>query len=195
MNVKNYETYLGNIIFNSRTNDKNIDNRRNQGLAAISQIVSMLNLISLGHYHFEISLILRDSILISKLTFNSEIWYNLTKTQIIKLEQIHEMYMRKVFNVARTAPKEGLYIECGKMPIKFIIKMRRMMFHWHIMSRNKNELLFKIYTAQKLASSVHDRVHQIDKDKEELNLELSDEEIRSMTKQQFKKLLKQKIEN
>ena len=54
MNVKNYETYLGNIIFNSRTNDKNIDNRRNQGLAAISQIISMLNLISLGHYYFEI---------------------------------------------------------------------------------------------------------------------------------------------
>ena len=37
-------------------------------------------------------------------------------------------------------------------------------------------------------------MHQIDKDKEELNLELSDEEIRSMTKQQFKKLLKEKIE-
>ena len=194
MNVKNYETCLGDVICNSGTNDKNIDNRRNQGLAAISQIVSMLNLISLGHCYFEISLILRDSILISKLTFNSEIWYNLTKVQINKLEQIDEMYMRKVFNVARTVPKEGLYIECGKMPIKFIIKMRRMMFLWHILSRNKDELLFKFYTAQKLAPSIHDWVHQIDKDKEELNLELSDEEIRSMTKQQFKKLLKQKIE-
>ena len=43
MNVKNHETYLGDIICNSGTNDKNIENRKNQGIVAISQIVSMLN--------------------------------------------------------------------------------------------------------------------------------------------------------
>ena len=58
------------------------------GLAAINQINSMLNLTSLGHFFFEISLVLRDSILINKLVFNSEVWYHVYKAQIEKLEQI-----------------------------------------------------------------------------------------------------------
>ena len=75
MKVKSYETYLGDIICKSGSNDRNIDFRRNQGLSAISEISSMLDRVSLGHFHFQISLILRDSVLMSKLVFNSEIWY------------------------------------------------------------------------------------------------------------------------
>ena len=90
LNVKEYETYLGDIICNTGSNEKNIENRKHQGLAAINQINSMLNLKSLGHFYFEISLILRDTILISKLVFNSEVWYNVHKAQIEKLEQIDE---------------------------------------------------------------------------------------------------------
>ena len=129
MKVKSYETYLGDIICNSDNNDRNIDHRRNQGLAAVSEVTSMLDRVSLGHFHFEISLILRDSILISKLVFNSEIWYNLTNQQLVKLEQIDEMFLRQVFNVAKSTPREGLYIECGRLPIQFIVKMRRLIFH------------------------------------------------------------------
>ena len=47
---------------------------------------------SLGHYYFEIALILRESILVSKLVFNSEVWYNLSIKQLKKLEQVDEKY-------------------------------------------------------------------------------------------------------
>ena len=194
MNVKEYETYLGDKICRTGTNDKNIENRKNQGVSAVSQIQSMLNQISLGHYHFEISLILRDTILISKLVFNSEIWYNLTNPQMVKLEQIDEMYLRQIFEVAKSAPREGLYIECGKLPIKFIIKMRRMMFYWHILHRNENELLYKFFTAQKLAPSVHDWALQIEKDRADINLQISENEIKLMSKEQFRNIVQQKIE-
>ena len=95
----------------------NIEKRKNEGLAAINQISSILNLTSLGHFYFEIALILRQSILISKLVFNSEVWYKVTSKQLEKLEQIDELYMRKILNVAKTTPKVGIYIECGVMPV------------------------------------------------------------------------------
>jgi hypothetical protein len=50
MKVKEYETYLGDIICKTGSNDRNVENRRNQGISAISQIKSMLNRVSLGHY-------------------------------------------------------------------------------------------------------------------------------------------------
>ena len=96
--VKDYETYLGDVITNNGSNDRNIESRRNQGIGAINQINSMLNLTSLGHFYFEIALVLRDAILTSKLVFNSEVWYNLTTPQMEKLEQVDEMYFRKILD-------------------------------------------------------------------------------------------------
>ena len=66
MTVKNHATYLGEIICSSGSNDKNIQNKRNSGLSAVSQIIAMLNQISLGHFYFEIALVLRDTVLIPK---------------------------------------------------------------------------------------------------------------------------------
>ena len=154
----------------------------------------MVERISLGHFHFEISLVLRDSVLMSKLVFNSEIWYNLSNQQLVKLEQVDEMFLRQVFNVAKSTPREGLYIECGKLPVKHLVKMRRLMYYWHIIHRNDDELISKFYTAQSLDPSNGDWVLQVKKDKKDIGLNISEEEIRSMSKDRFKSIVKQKIE-
>ena len=48
LNSKECETYLGDVITKTGSNDENIKHRKNNGLAAISQIISILNLTSLG---------------------------------------------------------------------------------------------------------------------------------------------------
>ena len=60
MDTSEFKTYLGDVICVSGTNKRNIENRRNCAVGSVSQIVSMLDQISLGHYHFEIGLVLRD---------------------------------------------------------------------------------------------------------------------------------------
>ena len=154
----------------------------------------MLTLTSLGHFHFEIALVFCESILISKLIFNSEVWYNVSNKQLEKLEQIDELYFRRILNVAKTAPKVSIYMEFGIMPIRFIIKIRRLLYYWHILQRNKEELIFRFYTAQKCSPSEGDWGNQITKDKADIKLELSDAEIKSMSHYQFKELVKQKVE-
>ena len=109
LNVKEYETYLGDVINRTGSNENNVENRRSLGLAAINQMMSMINLTSLGHFFFEIALILRDSILLSKLVFNSEVWYKVTPKQLEKLEQIDESYFRKIMDVPKTTPKVGMW--------------------------------------------------------------------------------------
>ena len=41
---------------------------------AISQIVAVLNSVALGHLYFQIALLLRESILVTKLVFTAEVW-------------------------------------------------------------------------------------------------------------------------
>ena len=47
---------------------------------------------------------LRDTILVSKLLFSSEVWYNLTEKQVSKLEKVDEMFLRNLFSLAKSAP-------------------------------------------------------------------------------------------
>ena len=72
--------------------------------------------------------------------------------------------------------------------------MRRLLYYWHLLHRDKDELIYKFYSAQKYLPSEGDWILQVKKDLTDLNLELSDSEIRSMSHYQFKKLIRNKIE-
>ena len=107
MMKKDHETYLGDVISSNGKNDKNILNKTNQGVGSVSQIFSMLSQVSLGHFYFEIALIMRDSMLVSKLVSSSEVLYDVTKQEYKKLESVDEMFYRRLFNVQISTPKEN----------------------------------------------------------------------------------------
>ena len=77
------------------------------------------------------------------------------------------------------------------------------MFLKHILNTDKHSLLYKFLQLQKLQPVKNDwvnqivvvwkEINQIKSDKEIINLNLEDEEIEKMSKNQFKKLLKKKI--
>ena len=189
---KSYETYLGDKVCGSGSNSLNIDYKVNQGIGAVSQILSMLNKVSLGHNYFETALVMKESMLVSKLLGNSEIWYNVTKDQYSKLERIDELFMRRIFAVQISVPKESLYIESGCIPVKYLIKVRRMMYWWNICHLNKSELVYKFYTAQQLSSDHGDWVLQVRKDAAEMNLKLYDDQIAKMSQEKFREMVKRK---
>ena len=190
---KQYETYLGDVICSSGSNRKNIEKRTNCGVGAVSQILSTLSQVSLGHFHYEIALIFRDSMLVSKLVFSSEVWYNVKNEQYSKLEEIDEMFMRKIFDLPKSAPQIGLYAECGKIPIRYIIKTRRLLFYWHILHLDNKELLFKIYLAQKFKPGKNDWIMSVYKDMEEIGLKMTEEDIMKISKEKFKDIVQSKV--
>ena len=130
----------------------------------------------------------------NKLVYNSEVWYNVSDDQISKLEQIDEMWMRKLFSLAKSAPKEGIYIESGKMPIRFIVMIRRLMYFWHVLHKNENELVNRFLSAQQIWTGRNDWISQVRKNISEINLKLTDKQITDMKNEEFKKQVKTKVE-
>ena len=193
INEAEYETYLGDIVSSDGSNDRNIANRYNKGVGAISQMDTMLNRTSLGHFYFEIGLVMRDTMLVSKLVYNSEVWYNVSHDQLSKLEQIDEMWLRKLFSLAKSAPKEGLYMECGKMPIRFVVMMRRILYLWNILHRDEDELVNRFLSAQQIWTSKKDWIQQVKKNIKEINVDLTDNQIMAMSYEAFKKKSKSKL--
>ena len=74
--------YIGDVISHDGKNTKNIQKRISAGMATITSIMIILNETSLGMFYFTIAMILRETILISSMLLNVEVWTNITKTEI-----------------------------------------------------------------------------------------------------------------
>ena len=90
------ERYLGDIISTDGKNLKNIRARISKGKGIVNKIFTMLEGIPFGKKYFEIGILLRDSLLISSMLFNSEAWYNVTDEELNLLETIDLKLLRKL---------------------------------------------------------------------------------------------------
>ena len=94
--------------------------------------------------------------LLNSILVNCETWNFLTKKDIESLESVDTEFMRKCFSAGSKTVRESFYIETGKLQVRYIIAKRRFMFWHHILTRSKDELIFKVYQAQKLKPVQHD---------------------------------------
>ena len=97
---------------------------------------------------------------------NSEVWHNLTQGQINELVKVDRILLRHTLNAHSKTGIEWLYHDTGKLDLGSLIKIRRLMYLWHILSRHKSELIRRIYTTQKITNSPGDWVRMVDRDKQ-----------------------------
>ena len=138
------------------------------------QFKSILSEVKLGKYEIQSGLIMRDSILISKLLLNSEVWHSLTLNQIEELEVIDRNLLRQILGAHSKTSTEWIYADCGRLNIKSLIQIRRLMYLWHILSRNENELIYRTYQTQSVSSVHGDWIRLVHADKAELGIGLTD---------------------
>ena len=96
------------------------------------------------------------------------------------------MFFKQLFNSHSKTGIECYYNESASIPIRIKVSARRLMYWWHILSVDKSELIHRVYTAQKLSPVYGDWVKQLDIDKQQFNITLSDTEITSISQQKFR---------
>ena len=131
-----HEKYLGQYISANGSNDKNVTERCNKGIAMQCQVFVMLGEISLGSYYFHIGLLLRDTNLINAVLFGAEAWYGITKKQLDQIEKIDMMFFKKLFNSSNNVAKEIYFMESGKLPTKYILYLKSLFLNYVIPKSN-----------------------------------------------------------
>ena len=186
INESKSEKYLGDIFCNNGKNDENIAARKAKGFGIAGDILSILDEVPLGTNRIEAGLVMRNGMLLNGILTNSEVWNGLTETDYKELEVVDEYLIRGILKSHSKVAKESLYLETGLVPIRFIIKKRRLNYLRHILSRNENELISKVYFAQKRKSAKNDWAKTVDSDIEEIELNLNEKQIKLMKKTKFK---------
>lgn len=192
------EKYLGDKISSDckSINKTNINERKSKGLGIVAQIMTLLNTMCIGgQYYFKAAMLLRESLLVNGILFNSEIWYDISEHEMRELEEVDECFLRRILNAHLKTPIEALYLELGSTPLRYIIKSRRINYLHYLTKLKKDELLSRFFQAQMKSPVQGDWINTVVEDLKHVNLNLTIKDIPLKSKLKFKKEVKVKIVN
>ena len=193
MEEKEDEKYLGDLISVDGRNVKNIKSRVAKGTGIISKILSILDGIPFGQYYYEVAMILRNSLLLSSLLCNSESWYNVTQAELNLIESVDLQFFRRILNVPKSTHKEMFYLEFGCIPLRHLIRKRRIMFLHYILNQDSDSILHRFLMAQIENRSKKDWIVQVLTDKNERKMNDDLNKIKQVKKSKFRNMLDRKI--
>ena len=146
-----------------------------------------------GKYYFEVSLVLRSSLLLSSLLLNSEAWVNLTDKNIRALEQTDELLLTKILGCDTNTSNVFKYLELGIYPVRFELIKRKILFLHYLLQQDKNSMIFQVLKATRENPANNDFVKTCQKYLDILDIQLTFEELGNMSKWSVKKLVNVKI--
>ena len=186
------EKYLGDIVHSSGSIKPNLAKRLSRGWGKVSEIMAIVKEAPLGHYRIMAGLILRKAMLHNTMLCNSEAWHGFNLSQVKAFEKIDEALIRGLVQGHAKIAIPALYLETGQIPVRFILACRRIQFLHTILARDSDELIYKVYQAQKVDPTQGDFCELVENDFKLLNLQLSEESLKSMSSVDLKCLLKGK---
>ena len=187
-------SYLGDILNEQGSFDDSTMNRRNKAIGITNQIMSMITSISLGMFYFQICFLLRESMFLNAILTNVESWAPVSQHTINTFVKSDTELLRRFYNAPLSTCQELLFLEGGRLPINFVISKRRLMYLWHILTRDTNELVRKVYFVQSIKCTPGDWFLMIQSEKIKYKILLSDEEISKLSKNKFKTIVNTHVE-
>ena len=194
MRESSQQTYLGDKVDSSALLKPTLVARVGKGYGAVTTILSIVNDLPLGHWRVQAELRLWEALFINRILFNSEAWQGIAKDDIESLEKVDEALIRGILGAHAKIPKEALFLETGTIPLRYIIKSRRMSYLKTILDRDSDELIREVYDAQKVDPTPGDFADLVAKDAEEIKVDIQDENaIIAMKTKHYKTNIKTKV--
>ena len=147
MEVKEKQTYVGDVLTNDGTHTKNVQQRSNKGLGTINEILQILESTYFGKFYFEIAMVLRESLFLSSLLLNAEAWVNYSEKDIRILEQCDEILLSRILDCDGNTSNALKYLELGIMPVRFEVMRKKLGFLQYILKEDKNSMISKVLNA------------------------------------------------
>ena len=193
MKEVNEKKYLGDIISNDMKNESNIREKTNKAVGNVNKITSSLHERPYGKHTFRAAVLMRQSMLIGSLLNNAESWINVTESDVNQLEKPDIMLLKNVLSKSGNPSKCFMFLELGVLPVKYVIMSKRLKYLRYILNESITTTLRKVYETLKLDSRKGDFIDLVKKDLQTLEIEESEEEIKSYSEYRWKKLVNKKI--
>ena len=196
LNIENKDvlTYLGMEISKDGRTMNTIVQRRNKQNGKKKIISNILK--PLGQYTFECGMILLNSLIRSSVLYGTEAMYNVTENEIREIERIEEKQMKNIFKAETgiQVPLHIMYLDGGQVPARYQIQRYKLNFMQYILQQDEESLMYQMLEAQINQPVKGDWFSECSKILDEFQITLGHESIKMMSRQDFKRLTKDKSE-
>ena len=141
----------------------------------------------------ETMLILYQSLFLPRLIYNCESWSNLRTKDYQALQSAQLSYLRSVMEVPCSTSIAALFLELSVLPIKFEIEQRQLFFLKRILDKDPDDPVHAVYKEQLNYNFAENWANYISQLRRTYNLPLNDENIKRMTLNQWKSVVKSAI--
>ena len=186
--------YLGDIISSSGSIRPCVEDRRSKGWGKLAEIKGILSELPKVR-QIEVGLKLRETKIHNGILYNTEAWSNVGLKDLERLEQVDTSALKALVSGHAKCTKVFYYLEFGTLMVRHLVTIRRIMFHHHILTREKSELIQKVYFKQKETKTKGDWLQLIEEDFNFIREQMDEENIKRTPKEEYRKLIKEKVEN
>ena len=71
----------------------------------------------------------------------------------VKDDRLIGLLIRNILQAHCRTGLDGIYADCGKPNLKALIQVRGLMYLWHVVRRDEDELISRIYAAQTICNN------------------------------------------
>ena len=141
--------------------------------------------------------LLRKSMLMSVITYNLEVSFNLSDKNIKSLHDLDMQLLRGSLLLGAKSSQSLMLLELGLIPVSFLLKKKKIMYLFHLLNTDESSLVGQVFQKQlQDIKSIKkgEWINTVLEDLKELNIELTFSEIATMSKEKFKSLVKKSTE-
>ena len=183
---------MGNIIESTGSNNETIAERVNKSHGIVRDIGQIMEGCFFGDHSVEALKLMRNSKLVSVLTYNLEVIHNIDNTDIQRLDKVDLILLRNTMMISSKSARCLILLELGLIPIKYLIMQKRINFLHHLLN-SEGSLAKLVLAEQRKRPLKGDFVKLVKKDMSECDMTLTFEDIETIPKTKFKELLKEAI--
>ena len=188
-------SYLGNVVQCDGSNGMNILSRVSKGQAVIRDILQILEGTYFGSFYFDVVKLHRESMLLSVITHNLEVSFNLSEKDIKLLHNLDIQLLRRSFLLGAKSSHCLILLELGLSPVSFILKKKRVIYLHHLLTTDPSSLVSLVFWEQVRTNRRGDWITTVIQDLDDFGLNRSFSQIASMSKNAFKMLVKSHCDN
>ena len=150
----------------------------------------ILETIYFGDHYFQTVVLLRNAFLVSVLTNNSEIWFNISIRDMQSIESVDYQLISRALSTHSKTSTCLMMLEMGLAPIRFIIKMKRLNYLHHLLNTNEDSIPRQILFQQMKKPYKNDWIPTVQEDLNDFGINMSLDQITSTSKNNWKKIVK-----
>ena len=193
LKIVNVLKYLGDMFNNKGNNKDLIDDRIKRGIQAKTGIIAFLKENNLGVYEISVSIILYHAVFISSVLFNCQAWSNISNQDIQRLKSMQCKFLKEIVKGRKSMANSFILLELGILPIECEIHLRQLSFLHHVINLSEDDPVKKLFRAMESLPEFPNWLQDIKNLLKKYSIDLSEEQIKLMSKYSFKKVIKNSV--